>query len=508
MNKCKTYIAIDLKSFYASVECRERNRDPLTTNLVVADPSRTEKTICLAVSPSLKKYGLSGRARLFEVIQKVNAANNIRKLKAPNKVFCGSSDDSTELQKNPSLKIDYIIAPPRMARYMEYSTKIYNIYLKYIAPEDIHIYSIDEVFIDVTHYLSTYNMTARELAMTMIQDILDTTGITATAGIGTNMYLCKIAMDIVAKHIEPDKNGVRIAELDEMSYRRLLWNHKPLTDFWRVGRGYSKKLEKIGLYTMGDIARCSIGKSTDYYNEELLYKLFGINAELLIDHAWGYEPCTMEDVKAYKPETNSISSGQVLHCPYEFDKARLVVKEMIDLMALDLVDKGLVTSQIVLTIGYDIENMTDKNRSQSYKGTVTTNYYGKKVPKPAHGTTNLPKQTSSTTLITNAVMELYDKIVNKKLLIRRINIVANKLVDEHSVKNANKYEQLDLFTDYEILKKQREKENAESEREKRMQNTILDIKKKFGKNAILKGMNLQEGATAKDRNNQIGGHKA
>ena len=508
MNKCKTYIAIDLKSFYASVECRERSRDPLTTNLVVADPSRTEKTICLAVSPSLKKYGLSGRARLFEVIQKVNAANNIRKLKAPNHVFSGSSDDSTELQKNPSLKIDYIIAPPRMARYMEYSTKIYNIYLKYIAPEDIHIYSIDEVFIDVTHYLSTYNMTARTLAMTMIQDILDTTGITATAGIGTNMYLCKIAMDIVAKHIEPDKNSVRIAELDEMSYRRLLWNHKPLTDFWRVGRGYSKKLEKIGLYTMGDIARCSIGKSTDYYNEELLYKLFGINAELLIDHAWGYEPCTMEDVKAYKPETNSISSGQVLHCPYEFDKARLVVKEMIDLMALDLVDKGLVTSQIVLTIGYDIENMTDKNRSQSYKGTVTTNYYGKKVPKPAHGTTNLPKQTSSTTLITNAVMELYDKIVNKKLLIRRINIVANKLVDEHSVKNANKYEQLDLFTDYEILKKQREKENAKSEREKRMQNTILDIKKKFGKNAILKGMNLQEGATAKDRNNQIGGHKA
>ena len=508
MNKSKTYIAIDLKSFYASVECRERNRDPLTTNLVVADPSRTEKTICLAVSPSLKKYGLSGRARLFEVIQKVNAANNIRKLKAQNKVFCGSSDDSIELQKNPSLKIDYITAPPRMARYMEYSTKIYNIYLKYIAPEDIHIYSIDEVFIDVTHYLSTYNMTARELAMTMIQDILSTTGITATAGIGTNLYLCKIAMDIVAKHIEPDKNGVRIAELDEMSYRRLLWNHRPLTDFWRVGRGYSKKLEKIGLYTMGDIARCSIGKPTDYYNEELLYKLFGINAELLIDHAWGYEPCTMEDVKAYQPETNSISSGQVLHCPYEFDKARLVVKEMTDLMVLDLVNKGLVTNQIVLTIGYDIENITDKNRSRNYKGTVTTNYYGKKVPKPAHGTTNLPKQTSSTTLITNAVMELYDKIVNKKLLIRRINIVANKLVDEHSVKNANKYEQLDLFTDYEILKKQREKENAESEREKRMQNTILDIKKKFGKNAILKGMNLQEGATAKDRNNQIGGHKA
>ena len=509
MNKCKTYIAIDLKSFYASVECRERNRDPLTTNLVVADPSRTEKTICLAVSPSLKKYGLSGRARLFEVIQKVKTANEIRKLKAPNHVFCGSSDDSRELQKKPSLKIDYIIAPPRMARYMEYSTKIYNIYLKYIAPEDIHIYSIDEVFIDVTHYLSTYNMTAHELAMTMIQDILDTTGITATAGIGTNLYLCKIAMDIVAKHIEPDKNGVRIAELDEMSYRRLLWNHRPLTDFWRVGRGYSKKLEKIGLYTMGDIARCSIGKPTDYYNEELLYKLFGINAELLIDHAWGYEPCTMEDVKTYKPETNSISSGQVLHCPYEFDKARLVVKEMTDLMVLDLVDKGLVTNQIVLTIGYDIENITDKNRSQrvikvQLQRTITVKKFRSLLTEQQI----IPKQTSSTTLITNAVMELYDKIVNKKLPIRRINIVANKLVDEHSVKNANKYEQLDLFTDYEILKKQREKENAESEREKRMQNTILDIKKKFGKNAILKGMNLQEGATAKDRNNQIGGHKA
>ena len=503
----KIYAAIDLKSFYASVECVERGLNPLTTNLVVADKSRTEKTICLAVSPSLKSYGISGRPRLFEVIQQVKKINAQRIKDAPEHKFIGQSFHNEKLS-DPVVALGYITASPRMKLYMEYSTKIYNIYLKYIAPEDIHIYSIDEVFIDVTHYLSTYNMTARELAMTMIQDILSTTGITATAGIGTNMYLCKIAMDIVAKHIEPDKNGVRIAELDEMSYRRLLWNHRPITDFWRVGRGYSKKLEKIGLYTMGDIARCSIGKPTDYYNEELLYKLFGINAELLIDHAWGYEPCTMEDVKTYKPETNSISSGQVLHCPYEFDKARLVVKEMTDLMVLDLVDKGLVTNQIVLTIGYDIENITDKNRSQNYKGTVTTNYYGKKVPKPAHGTTNLPKQTSSTTLITNAVMELYDKIVNKKLLIRRINIVANKLVDEHSVKNANKYEQLDLFTDYEILKKQREKENAESEREKRMQNTILDIKKKFGKNAILKGMNLQEGATAKDRNNQIGGHKA
>ena len=506
--KERIYIAFDLKSFYASVECRERGLDPMDTNLVVADESRTDKTICLAVTPPLKSYGISGRGRLFEVKQRVIEVNSERRYRAPQHKLSGSSYLFSELQANPSLAIDFIIAPPRMACYMEYSTRIYTIYMKYAAPEDIVVYSIDEVFIDVTHYLSTYNMTAHELAMTMIQDILDTTEITATAGIGTNLYLCKIAMDIVAKHIEPDKNGVRIAELDEMSYRRLLWNHRPLTDFWRVGRGYSKKLEKIGLYTMGDIARCSIGKPTDYYNEELLYKLFGINAELLIDHAWGYEPCTMEDVKTYKPETNSISSGQVLHCPYEFDKARLVVKEMTDLMVLDLVDKGLVTNQIVLTIGYDIENITDKNRSQSYKGTVTTNYYGKKVPKPAHGTTNLPKQTSSTTLITNAVMELYDKIVNKKLPIRRINIVANKLCDEHSVKNANKYEQLDLFTDYEILKKQREKENAESEREKRMQNTILDIKKKFGKNAILKGMNLQEGATAKDRNNQIGGHKA
>ena len=504
----RIYAAIDLKSFYASVECMERNLDPLTTNLVVADDSRTEKTICLAVSPSLKKYGIPGRARLFEVVQKVKNINNYRKRIATNNELLGKSYNDIELQKNKNLALDYIIAPPRMAFYMKYSTKIYNTHLKYISAEDIYVYSIDEIFCDLTNYLNTYKLTPKELVTKMIRDVYVTTGITATAGIGTNMFLAKVAMDIKAKHITPDEYGVRIAELDEMSFRKQLWNHKPITDFWRVGRGYSKTLEKIGLYTMGDIARCSIGKPTDYYNEELLYKLFGINAELLIDHAWGYEPCTMEDVKAYKPETNSISSGQVLHCPYEFDKARLVVKEMTDLMVLDLVDKGLVTNQIVLTIGYDIENITDKNRSQSYKGTVTTNYYGKKVPKPAHGTTNLPKQTSSTTLITNAVMELYDKIVNKKLLIRRINIVANKLVDEHSVKNANKYEQLDLFTDYEILKKQREKENAESEREKRMQNTILDIKKKFGKNAILKGMNLQEGATAKDRNNQIGGHKA
>lgn len=371
---------------------------------------------------------------MFEVVQKVKEANNNRRWKAPNRTFTGSSDDSTELNANPALEIDYIVAPPRMAYYLEYSTKIYSVYLKYIAPEDIFPYSIDEVFIDATNYLNTYQMTARELAMTMIQDVLKTTGITATAGIGTNMYLCKIAMDIVAKHIEPDKDGVRIAGLDEMSYRRQLWNHRPLTDFWRVGKGYAKKLEEHGLFTMGDIARCSIGKSNELYNEELLYKLFGINAELLIDHAWGYEPCTMEQVKAYKPETNSVCSGQVLHFPYDFDKAKLVVKEMTDLMVLDLVDKGLVTDQIVLTIGYDIENLTDPDRSRKYKGDVTIDRYGRRVPKHAHGTTNLKRQTSSTMLITDAVMELYDRIVDKNLLIRRINITANRLVDENSAK--------------------------------------------------------------------------
>mgnify|MGYP002764376158 FL=1 len=508
MEKQKTYIAIDLKSFYASVECKERNRDPLTTNLVVADKSRTEKTICLAVSPSLKSYGIPGRPRLFEVVQKVKEVNNTRRWKAPNHTFTGSSDDSTELNANPALEIDYIVAPPRMAYYLEYSTKIYSVYLKYIAPEDIFPYSIDEVFIDATDYLNTYQMSARKLVMTMIQDVLKTTGITATAGIGTNMYLCKIAMDIVAKHIEPDENGVRIAELDEMSYRRQLWSHRPLTDFWRVGKGYAKKLEEHGLFTMGDIARCSIGKSNELYNEELLYKMFGINAELLIDHAWGYEPCTMEHVKAYKPETNSVSSGQVLHCPYDFDKAKLVVKEMTDLMVLDLVDKGLVTDQVVLTVGYDIENLTDPNRSGKYNGDVTIDRYGRKVPKHAYGTTNLKRQTSSTMLITDAVMELYDRIVDKNLLIRRINITANRLVDENVAKKEEKYEQLDLFTDYKAKEQKRAEEEAVLERERRMQQTMLTIKKKFGKNAILKGMNLQDGATAKDRNEQIGGHKA
>ena len=409
---------------------------------------------------------------------------------------------------NPELEIDYIVAPPRMALYLEYSTRIYSIYLKYIAPEDIFPYSIDEVFMDVTNYLHTYNMTARELAMTMIQDVLKTTGITATAGIGTNMYLCKIAMDIVAKHIKADKDGVRIAELDEMSYRRKLWSHRPLTDFWRVGKGYAKKLEEYGLYTMGDIARCSIGKENELYNEELLYKLFGVNAELLIDHAWGYEPCTMEMVKAYKPETNSVCSGQVLHCPYDFEKAKLVVKEMTDQMVLDLVDKKLVTDQIVLTVGYDIENLNNPDRRKKYHGETTIDRYGRRTPKHAHGTTNLKWQTSSTKLITDAVIELYDRIVDRNLLIRRINITANRLVDESSVKKEEVYKQLDLFTDYEAQRKKQEEEEVALDREKRMQEAMLSIKKKFGKNAVLKGMNLQEGATARDRNEQIGGHKA
>ena len=507
--KCdKIYIAIDLKSFYASVECKERNRDPLTTNLVVADQSRTQKTICLAVSPALKKYGIPGRPRLFEVIQKVKEANSDRKWKAPNHIFTGASDDSEELCENPALEIDYIVASPRMALYMEYSTKIYNIYLKYIAPEDIHIYSIDEVFMDVTNYLAAYNLTPEELAMKMIRDVLQTTGITATAGIGTNLYLSKIAMDIVAKHIEPNKDGVRIARLDEMSYRKLLWNHRPLTDFWRVGGGYAKKLAENGLYTMGDIARCSIGKTNEFYNEELLYKLFGINAELLIDHAWGHEPCTMQDIKAYKPETNSVSSGQVLHCAYEFDKAKLVVKEMVDLMVLDLVEKHLVTDQMVLTIGYDIDNLTDPKRRNAYHGEVTIDRYGRRVPKHAHGTINLKNQTSSTKQIMDAVMELYDRIVNPNLLIRRIYVVACRLSDESSAKQEDTFEQLDLFTDYAALEQKKQAEKVKKEKERKLQEAVLSVKKKYGKNAMLKGMNLQEGATSVERNRQIGGHKA
>jgi len=502
------YIAIDLKSFYASVECVERRLDPLTTNLVVADASRTEKTICLAVTPSLKSFGIPGRARLFEVVQKVKEVNATRRSKAPNYSFTGSSFDETELKGSPELSLDYITAPPRMAAYMECSTRIYNIYLKYVAPEDIHVYSIDEVFMDVTHYLQTANLSARELAMKMIHEVLQTIGITATAGIGTNLYLCKIAMDIVAKHIPADKDGVRIAELDEMAYRQILWAHKPLTDFWRVGRGYSKKLEENGLFTMGDVARCSIGKKNEYYNEDLLYKLFGINAELLIDHAWGWEPCTIAEVKTYKPTTNSTGSGQVLQCPYNYEKARLIVREMTDLLVLDLVNKGLVTDQMVLTVGYDIENLSNLELRRKYHGPITTDHYGRQVPKHAHGTANISRQTSSTKLIIDAVMDLYSRIVDKNLLVRRINITANHVVGESTVAKDKPYEQLDLFTDYESKQKEKEEEDAQLLREKKMQLAILDIKKKYGKNAILKGTNLEEGAMTMERNNQIGGHKA
>lgn len=504
----KTYIAIDLKSFYASVECMERGLDPMTTNLVVADPSRTEKTICLAVSPSLRARGISGRPRLFEVIQKVGEINAVRRQNAPGRKLTGSSCQDEELKNDPSLAVDYITAPPQMARYMKISSEIYKVYLKYIAPEDMHVYSIDEVFIDATAYLNTYQMTARELAMTIILDVLSSTGITAAAGIGTNLYLCKIAMDIGAKHALPDKNGVRIAELDEMSYRHSLWNHRPLTDFWRVGRGYAKKLEAHGLFTMGDIARCSLGNSSDYYNEDLLYDLFGVNAELLIDHAWGWEPCTMADIKAYRPESNSVGSGQVLQCPYTFEKARLVVREMTELLVLDLVDKGLVTDQIVLTVGYDITNLSDPAISKNYHGEIKNDRYGRKIPKHAHGTANLGHYTSSTRQIMQAVTELFDRIVNNDLLVRRINMAATHVVPDADVKQEMQYEQLDLFTDYSALQEQQRKESEELKREKKLQHAMLEIKKKYGKNAILKGMNLQEGATAIDKNNQIGGHRA
>ena len=506
--KPKYYIAIDLKSFYASVECVERGLDPLTINLLVADASRTEKTICLAVSPSLKAYGIPGRARLFEVVQKVKEVNALRKMKAPRQTLTGTSCYALELERNASLAVDYITAPPRMAKYMEYSTRIYDIYLKYIAPEDIHVYSVDEVFLDATPYLRTYGLTPYELAKRMIRDVLETTGITAAAGIGTNLYLCKAAMDIVAKHIEPDGDGVRIAQLDEMSYRRLLWDHRPLTDFWRVGRGYARKLEKNGLYTMGDIARCSLGGPDDYYNEDLLYKLFGINAELLIDHAWGWEPCTIADIKAYRPTTSSLGSGQVLCGPRSFQKAKLVVREMTDLLVLDLVDKGLVTDQMVLTVGYDIENLTDPEISRQYKGPIVTDHYGRKIPKHAHGTANLPRFNSSTAMITEAVMTLYDRIVDPKLLVRRINIVAGHVISEREIPRDSGVVQLDLFSDAEAEQKRKEAEDAALLREKRRQQAVIDIKKKYGKNAIVKGMNLEEGATAMDRNRQIGGHRA
>ncbi len=493
----RTYIAIDLKSFYASVECVERGLDPLTTNLVVADKSRTEKTICLAVTPSLKQYGIGGRARLFEVVQKVRQVNNERRKLAPYWQFNGESADDNELKANPELAVTYHVAPPRMAYYIDYSARIFSIYMKYVAPEDIHVYSVDEVFIDATNYLKLYKITAHELARRMIGHVLRETGITATAGIGPNLYLCKVAMDIVAKHIPADKDGVRIAELDEMSYRRQLWSHRPLTDFWRVGRGIARKLEACGMRTMGDVARCSLTK------EGLLYKLFGVNAELLIDHAWGWEPCTLAAIKAYRPHSNSFSSGQVLSEPYTFEKARVVMREMADAMALKLVSLRLVAHQVGIFVNYDAASL----KQGSYGGEMVSDYYGRPAPKPAHGGVLLPHPTSSARLITEAAMALFDQKVDSRLLVRRLTITVNQVVDEESVATAPA-EQLNMFTDYEAVARQREIEQSALTKERRMQEAVLSIKRKFNKNAIFKGMDLEEGATARDRNRQIGGHKA
>lgn len=497
----KIYACIDLKSFYASVECKERNLDPLKTNLVVADENRTEKTICLAISPSLKQYGLGGRARLFEVKQKIREINYQRKKANNYKQFSGKSSNDEEIKNNKSLELDVIIATPRMSYYMKYSTDIYNIYLKYLSPEDIYVYSIDEVFCDITNYLNYNHITPREFITKIIHDIYITTGITATAGIGTNLYLAKVAMDIVAKHVKADKYGVRIAGLDEMTYRKRLWNHRPLTSFWRVGKGYEKKLEDNKLYTMGDIARCSLE------NEDLLYKLFGVNAELLIDHAWGYEPCTIKNIKEYKPKNNSISSGQVLHCSYTYKNARLIIKEMADQISLDLFSKKLVTDQLTLTIGYDIDNLNDPNIKEYYHGEITKDYYGREVPKPAHGTINIDHKTSSSKIIIEHMLKLYDKITNKNLLIKRINISANNVINEELVKDNHVIEQFDLFTNYQDIEDKRNKQKEEELIDKKIQSVILDIKNKYGKNSILKGMNLEEGATTIDRNKQIGGHR-
>ncbi len=502
----RSYIAIDLKSFYASVECADRGLDPLNTNLVVADVSRTEKTICLAVSPSLKSYGISGRARLFEVVQRVREVNAARKNLAPKRCFSGKSFIDSELKENPALELDYIAAVPRMAKYMEISTKIYSIYLKYIAPEDIHVYSIDEVFIDVTQYLRTYKRSPHDIALMLVRDVLRETGITATAGVGTNLYLAKIAMDILAKHTPPDKDGVRIAELTEASYREKLWDHTPLTDFWRIGRGYRDRLEAKGLYTMGDIARCSLGKKTDFYNEDLLYKMFGINAELLIDHAWGYESCTLEDIKAYKPSSSSLSSGQVLKEPYSADKAKLIVKEMTDSLVLDLVDKSLMTNQIVLSVGYDVENLKDPYKRERYGGKISADAFGRVKPKSVNGSVNLGKHTSSSKSIMEKVSELFDQIVDKNLTVRRMTVAANNLMPESFEEEENS--QLDLFNDYEALQEKTQREREAALEENSLQKAVIGIKKKYGKNAVLKGMNFEEGATAIERNGQVGGHKA
>lgn len=502
------YIAIDLKSFYASVECVERGLDPLTTNLVVADNRRTEKTICLAVSPPLKAYGISGRARLFEVVQKIKEVNQKRKYQSPNRVLLGASTNDQDLKAKPDLAVDYIVALPRMAYYMEYSKRIYQIYLKHIAPEDIHVYSIDEVMIAAGPYLKRYQMTAYELAKKLLQEIKTTTGITATAGIGTNLYLAKVAMDIRAKHIEPDGDGARVAELDEDTYRQKLWSHRPLTDFWRVGRAYAKKLEDQGLFTMGDIARCSLGQERDYYHEDLLYHLFGVNAELLIDHAWGWEPCTLKEIKAYRPQNKSLGSGQVLHRPYAYDQAKLVAHEMTDLLALELVDKRLVCKQVVLTVGYDIENIRRPEIMTHYKGPVVLDQYGRKLPKPAHGTINLRDYTSSARMMIGAVMDLFRQIVNPALLVRRLNITANYVEAEDGLSNRELFEQLDLFHDYDREQKEEAEIKKALAQEKKIQKAAIAIKKKYGKNALLKGINLAEGATARLRNRQIGGHRA
>lgn len=496
MAKQKTYIAIDLKSFYASVECVERGLDPLKNNLVVADEGRTEKTICLAVSPSLKAHGISGRARLFEVVERVKQVNNNRKLNINYADFKGESYNADEL-KDDYFKLSYIVAPPRMNLYKKYSNRIFAIYSNFVSPEDILVYSIDEVFIDATNYLRSRGVTAHQLAMDMIKAVLSETGITATAGIGTNMYLAKVAMDIVAKHIEADKDGVRIAELDEMSYRKLLWNYRPITDFWRVGRGIGKRLESVGIYTMGDIAKCSLGSDTEFYNEDLLYKLFGINAELLIDHAWGWEPCTIDDVKSYKPDTKSISSGQVLTRPYSFDETAVIVREMAELLALDLVDKKVTTNQIILTLNYDTENI--KN---GYNGEIIVDGYGRKIPKHAHGTGNINRLTSSSKLVVNAAMDVFCRIADRSLSVRKVNICANHITDENKTESDNV--QLDLFTDYSKIKA----EEDALKKERSLQNAMLRIQKRYGKNAILKGTNLQDCATTVERNNQVGGHKA
>ena len=502
----RAYLCIDLKSFYASVECRQRGLDPLTTLLVVADESRTEKTICLAVTPALKAYGVSGRARLFEANQQVRLANAQRRYRAPGQQFTGKSYDANELAADAALKIDFIVATPRMGLYMEVSSYIYNVYLRYIAPEDIHVYSIDEVFIDLTPYLNTYRATPRQLAEKLVRAVLEESGITATAGIGTNLYLAKVAMDIVAKKMPPDEHGCRIAQLDEMSYRQQLWDHEPITDFWRVGRGYSRRLEKYGMKTMGDVALCSVGKSTDYYNEDLLYKLFGVNAQLLIDHAWGFEDCTIAQIKAYKPESSSISSGQVLSEPYPVPKARIIVEEMLDRLVLDLVEKKLQTDQIVLTIGYDRESLTDPKIQ--YTGPVVTDLYGRAIPKHSTGTANLGKYTSSTRLVMEKTMALFDRIVNPQLLVRRVTVAACHVLQRQQVQQQEEeMVQLDMFTNFEEENLRQQRQQAQEQRELRRQEAVLQIRQKFGSNAILKGMNYQQGATTRQRNGQVGGHR-